>query len=186
MGLGGNFYMKKNSVKNLIITAMCIALGIILPMAMHTIPNAGRVFLPMHIPVLICGLACGWKYGLVCGIMTPLLSSVMTGMPPAAILPGMLCELAVYGLMTGLIINVVNTKSRYLDLYISLITSMVVGRAVMGVLNAFIFQAGNYAFKMWITGAFVTAVPGIVIQLLLIPTIIFALEKSNLIEKGRR
>ena len=63
---------------------------------------------------------------------------------------------------------------------------MVVGRAVMGVLNAFIFQAGNYAFKMWITGAFVTAVPGIVIQLLLIPTIIFALEKSNLIEKGCR
>ena len=92
--------MEKNHVKNLVTAAMCVALGIILPMAFHTIQNAGSIFLPMHIPVLICGLACGWQYGLLCGVLTPLLSSLLTGMPPAAILPAMLCELAVYGLLT--------------------------------------------------------------------------------------
>lgn len=173
--------MKNNQVKNLIIAGMCVAIGIILPMAMHSIPNAGRVFLPMHIPILICGLACGWQYGLLCGILTPLLSSLMTGMPPMAILPGMLCELAVYGAVTGIIINTVRTKSRYLNLYIALITAMISGRIVMGILNALIFQAGNYAFKMWIAGAFVTAVPGIVIQILLIPTIVYGLQKAKLI-----
>ncbi len=169
----------------MIITAMCVAIGIILPMAMHTIPNAGRVFLPMHIPVLICGLACGWKYGLMCGILTPFLSSVLTGMPPMGYLPSMLCELAVYGLVSGIIIHVIHRKSRYINLYIALITAMIAGRITMGVLNALIFQAGNYAFNVWIAGSFVTAIPGIVIQLLLIPTIVLGLEKSNLIDNNR-
>lgn len=173
--------MKNNQVKNLIIAGMCVAIGIILPMAMHSIPNAGRVFLPMHIPILICGLACGWQYGLLCGILTPFLSSVMTGMPPMAMLPGMLCELAVYGAVTGIIIKKVRTKSQYANLYIALITAMISGRIVMGVLNALLFQAGNYAFNMWIAGAFVTAIPGIVIQILLIPTIVYGLQKAKLI-----
>lgn len=180
----GGGKMKNNQVKNLIIAGMCVAIGIILPMAMHSIPNAGRVFLPMHIPILICGLACGWQYGLLCGILTPLLSSLMTSMPPMAMLPGMLCELAVYGAVTGIIINTVHTKSRYVNLYIALITAMISGRVVMGILNALIFQAGNYAFKMWIAGAFVTAVPGIVIQILLIPTIVYGLQKAKLISNG--
>ena len=93
--------MKENQVKKLVMAAMCVALGIVLPMAFHTIQNAGSIFLPMHIPVLICGLLCGWQYGLICGILAPVLSSLFTGMPPAAILPAMLCELAVYGFDYG-------------------------------------------------------------------------------------
>ncbi|MHC1747671.1 MAG: ECF transporter S component [Cellulosilyticaceae bacterium] len=175
--------MKKQTTKQMIITALCIAMGLILPMAFHSIPNAGKIFLPMHIPVLICGLACGWQYGLICGVLTPFLSSILTGMPPIAYLPSMLCELAVYGLVSGILIHLIHTKKQYLDLYISLIIAMVAGRITMGMLNALIFQAGNYKFNLWITGAFVTALPGIIIQLLIIPTIIFALKKSNLIER---
>ena len=92
-----------NSItKKLVSCALCIALGVLLPIAFHVIPNAGSVFLPMHIPVLICGLFCGAPYGLACGIITPFISSVMTGMPPAMMLPKMIIELGVYGLVAGL------------------------------------------------------------------------------------
>lgn len=175
--------MKKQTTKQIIIAALCIAMGIILPMAFHSIPNAGKIFLPMHIPVLICGLACGWQYGLICGILTPFLSSILTGMPPIAYLPSMLCELAVYGLVSGILVHHIHTKKHYLNVYIALIIAMIAGRITMGILNAFIFQAGNYKFSLWITGAFATALPGIIIQLLIIPTIIVALKKANLIER---
>ena len=108
--------MKENQVKKLVMAAMCVALGIVLPMAFHTIQNAGSIFLPMHIPVLICGLLCGWQYGLICGILAPVLSSLFTGMPPAAILPAMLCELAVYGLITGICVYGIHTEKQIVNI----------------------------------------------------------------------
>ena len=170
------------SIKKMIITALLIALGVVLPIAFHSIPNAGSIFLPMHIPVLLCGIVCGFPYGLACGILAPLLSSFMTGMPPAAFLPSMLCELAVYGLISSLLIRFVRTKNLYANIYISLIGAMLCGRVVAGILNALIFRAGNYSMEIWTTAAFVTALPGIVIQIIVIPIIITALQKSKLIE----
>lgn len=175
--------MKKNQTKRLVAAAMCIALGIVLPVAFHTVPNAGSVLLPMHIPVLLCGLICGWPYGLACGILTPSLSALLTGMPPAAYLPSMICELAAYGLASGVLRNVIHTGRHVLDLYLQLIGAMLAGRVVYGVLNALIFSAGSYSFQIFLSGAFVTALPGIVIQLALVPGLILALERANLIEK---
>lgn len=134
-----------SNTKRMILTALFVALGVVLPMAFHSIPNAGSIFLPMHIPVLLCGLICGWAYGLGCGVLAPLLSSLMTGMPPAAILPGMLCELAVYGLVSGLLLKVIHTKRTIVDLYLALIGAMIAGRLVSGALNALIFRAGSYS-----------------------------------------
>ncbi|MGI5894332.1 MAG: ECF transporter S component [Candidatus Merdivicinus sp.] len=170
-----------NQTKKLILTGLFTALGILLPMLFHTIPNAGTIFLPMHIPVLLCGLVCGWYYGAACGILSPLLSSLITSMPPMAILPSMLCELAVYGLLTGLIFALVHTGKLVLDLYIGLIGAMIGGRIVAGLLNALIFKAGQYSLTIWTTASFVTALPGIVIQLILIPIIVTALYKAKLL-----
>ena len=97
-----------SSVKKLVITAICAAFCVALPLAFHWIPNAGTILLPMHIPVLLCGLICGWPYGMVCGLIGPLLSS-FTGMPPLAILPSMMVECATYGLVTGLMMRFVRT-----------------------------------------------------------------------------
>ena len=165
----------KNSTKKMAYAAICVALGVDLPIAFHSIQNAGSIFLPMHIPVLLCGLLCGPWYGLVCGILAPLLSSVLTGMPPAAILPSMIVELAVYGLVTGLLKKV--TKNNI----ISLVGAMLCGRVVAGLAKAFIFNPGNYGIKAWVTGSFVTALPGIIIQLILIPLLMIALEKAKLV-----
>jgi len=163
-------------------TALLVAAGIALPLAFHAVPNAGRVFLPMHIPVLLCGLVFGFPYGLACGIVTPLLSGLLTGMPPAAMLPSMLCELAVYGLAASLLIRFVRAKNPYIKIYIALAGAMLSGRAVLGILNALIFSAGNYSMQAWLATAFVTALPGIAIQVVLIPAIVFGLQKAKLIE----
>lgn len=167
--------------KKLVIAALCVALGCILPMTFHAVPNAGSILLPMHIPVLLCGLVCGWQYGLACGILAPLVSSLATGMPPLAILPGMLCELAVYGLVSGLILHFVHTGRTILDVYIALVGAMLAGRATYGVLNSLIFRAGEYSAQMWMTAAFVTGLPGILVQLALLPVIVLALQKSGLV-----
>ncbi|NLI53938.1 MAG: ECF transporter S component [Clostridiales bacterium] len=167
--------------KRLIFAGLCVALGVVLPVAFHSVANAGSIFLPMHIPVFLCGLVCGWPFGLACGVLAPLLSSLFTGMPPMAYLPSMLCELAVYGFASGLLVRFVKTGKLLADLYLSLIGAMLAGRLVFGLLNAVIFRAGSYSLPIWMTAAFVTALPGIIIQLAVIPALVLALKKTKLI-----
>ncbi|NLI91135.1 MAG: ECF transporter S component [Peptococcaceae bacterium] len=169
------------NVKKSIFTAVCMALCVVLPMAFHSVQNAGSIFLPIHIPVLLCGLLCGWSFGLACGIIGPVLSSLFTGMPPIAYLPSMLVELAAYGLITGIIMSNVHTKRIYADLYISLIGAMLAGRVVAGIAKALIFSPGHITMAAWVTSYFVTSLPGIIIQIVLIPSIVFALERAKLI-----
>ena len=172
---------KMSAVKKSIITAVCIALCVVLPQAFHAVPNAGAIYLPMHIPVLLCGLICGWPYGLLCGLAGPALSALITGMPPAAVLPGMMVECGVYGLTAGLLMQLVRTKRLYADLYISLVAAMLLGRVVSGAAKALIFSAGSYSMASWVAGSFVTALPGIIIQLALLPSIVYALMRARLI-----
>ena len=171
-----------SSIKKMVIAALFIALGITLPLAFHSIPNAGRVFLPMHIPILLCGILCGFPYGLIVGIITPLLSSLLTGMPPAAFLPSMICELAAYGTVSSLLMRYVRVKQTYAKTYIALIGAMIFGRLFYGILNALIFSVGSYSMQIWLAAAFVTALPGVIIQIIIIPTIVVVLQKAKLIE----
>lgn len=170
-------------VKKAIITAVCMALCVVLPLAFHAVPNAGSIYLPMHIPVLLCGLICGWGYGLACGVVGPLLSSLFTGMPPAAVLPAMVIELAVYGVIAGLGMLLIRTKKVTADLYISLVLAMLTGRIVAGATRALIFAVGETTMATWATSYFITSLPGIVIQLILIPAIVIALERARLIPR---
>ena len=169
-----------SNVKKMVFAAACVALCLVLPMVFHAIPNAGQVILPMHIPVLLCGLVCGWPYGGVCGLIGPLLSSVLTGMPPAAMLPSMMVECAAYGFTSGILMKYVRTGKPVRDLYISLISAMVVGRIVAGFAKAWIFTPGISPFA-WVTTSLISGIPGIVIQLVLMPLVVTALTKARLI-----
>ena len=131
------------ATKRLVLTAVNIALCLVLPMAFHSIPNGGKIMLPMHIPVLLCGMVCGAPYGAVCGLLGPMLSSVLTGMPTAALMPAMMVECAAYGLTTGLMLRLVRTGKTYADLYLSLVAAMLVGRLVSGVTKALFFMADS-------------------------------------------
>lgn len=166
-----------NKTKKLTLTAMCLALGVILPQAFHMIPNAGNIFLPMHIPVLICGFICGPFYGLTVGIITPCLSHIIFSMPPAMMLGQMIVELGVYGLCTGLLNQIITINNELLKYYLVLIISMVVGRITYGICNALLFKAGNYSLSIWLSAAFIKGLPGIIIQLVLIPTIVKTIKK---------
>ena len=177
---------KMSQVKKSIITAACIALCVVLPMAFHALgPAGGHALLPMHIPVLLCGLICGWAFGLLAGIAGPLLSSLFTGMPGPAMLPSMMVELAAYGLAAGLLMYFIRTKKCYIDLYISLIAAMILGRALAGLTRAFIFTNAEEPFTiaLWIAGYFVNSLPGIILQLMMIPSIVIALETERLIPR---
>ena len=169
-------------IKNLILASVCAALCIVVPMAFHSIPNGGAMFLPMHIPVLLCGMLCGWPYGLACGLIGPALSSMLTGMPLPAVLPGMMVECAVYGAAAGLLLKYVRTGSHYADLYICLIPSMLLGRVISGIVKALILTPG-LSLTAWATASFVTGLPGIAIQLVFVPALLLGLERAKLIPK---
>ena len=170
-----------SNLKKTAVAAICVALCLVLPWAFHAFPPLASIISPMHIPVLLCGLIAGPVYGTLCGIIGPLLSSVITQMPSMAYLPPMMVECAVYGFLAGLMIRCVRTKHLYADLYLSLLVAMIGGRLLAGAAKALIFAAGAYSFKMWAMSYFVTSLPGIAIQLALIPSVIVALEAAHLI-----
>ena len=170
-----------NYLKRSITAAMLIALCVVFPMAFHAVPYAGRTLLPMHIPVLLAGLICGPLFGFIVGAAGPLLSHFFTRMPPSIMVAPMMIELATYGLVAGVMINIVRTRRLSVDLYVSLIAAMLVGRVVAGIAQVVYFFEGTYALTMWTTAYFVTAFPGIIIQLLLVPSLIIALEREKVI-----
>lgn len=174
--------MRNSNLRKTVITAICVSLCVVLPVLAHLIPNGGSILSPMHIPVLLCGLICGPVFGGVCGVTGPLLSSLITGMPPLGYLPAMAVELCVYGLVSGLMMKLVRTKNLRLDLYISLVTAMVIGRIAAGVTQAAIFNAGSYTLTVFLTSYFITAWPALLLQLVLLPQTVTALTKSRLIE----
>ena len=167
------------NIKKMVTASLLIALGIVLPMTLHAIPNAGRIFLPMHIPVLLSGLTCGIPYGLAVGVITPILSHLITGMPPTPMLPQMICELAAYGAVSAVLMRYIKLNNLYIKIYIALIGAMLFGRLFYGVLNSLIFNAGEYSMQMWLTAAFTMALPGIIVQIILIPAVIIALQKAR-------
>ena len=174
----------KGQVKNLVYAGACLAIGIVLPSLFHIVGWSGPILLPMHIPVLLCGLICGWYFGGLCGLMVPLLCSILTGMPP--LFPfgvAMMLELCTYGILCGLLY-----KKFKINIYVSLIGAMLGGRIVNGIANTILlgFSGQDYGFKAFISGAFVTALPGIIIQIVLIPVIIIALTKANLIDNPKK
>lgn len=173
---------QNEKIRNMVFAALCVAIGLALPQAMHSIPEAGRVFLPMHIPVLLCGLLCGSLWGFGCGLLTPILSSLLFSMPPAPYLPGMVLELATYGLVAGLLY-----RKFKLNVYVSLVSAMILGRVVYGLMNAAIFLSGGneYSLAVFFTSLFIKALPGIVIQIALLPLLVIGLEKAGVVLKPK-
>ncbi|MCD7741124.1 MAG: ECF transporter S component [Ruminococcus sp.] len=173
----------RTNIKNISLSAMFLALGLVLPLLTGQIPQIGNMLLPMHIPVLLCGLICGWQYGLTVGFITPLLRSFIFGMPllyPSAI--AMAFELATYGAVIGFLY----AHSRWhcvVALYRCLIISMLAGRAVWGAAEVVLLgiKGNAFTFTAFISGAFLTAIPGIILQLVLIPAIMIALDKTGLV-----
>lgn len=172
--------MKQTNVNALVLAALFLALALVLPFLTGQIPEVGSMLCPMHIPALLCGFFCGWPWGLAVGLIAPVLRSILFGMPP--MFPTAICmsaELAAYGVTAGLMYS--KLPRRKSSVYISLVTAMVVGRLVWGAMR-FLCAGLNpsaFGFAAFWAGAFTSAIPGIVVQLILIPLLVIALEKTK-------
>ena len=178
--------MKNKSIREMVLSGLFIAIGIILPMAFHAF-GLGSTFSPMHIPVLLAGFVIGPFYAASVGVITPILSSLFTGLPPAfPVLPYMVFELATYGLITSILYR----KFRQ-NIYVSLVASMVAGRIVSGIIVwiiATLFTTQLPSPVAFVIGSVTGGIPGIIIQIIFIPLIVMMLNRNSLIlrEEARK
>lgn len=178
--------MKTLSTKKLVLSGFFLALGIVMPFLTAQVPSIGSRLLPMHIPVLLCGFVCGWPYGLIVGFITPVLRSSLFTMPPMfPTAVAMAFELAAYGFMTGLLYRLLPKNT--INTYVTLIFSMIFGRIVWGAASFFLYGLNNakFTWQIFMTGAFINAIPGIIIQIIIIPVIIISLSRAGLMERER-
>lgn len=173
----------KTFVLKLTYAAMCLALCILLPFLTGQIPQIGNMLSPMHIPVLLAGYLCGPWWAALVGILAPLLRNAIFGMPPYPGFIPMCFELAVYGLTAGILYLLLPKK--IIHIYTSLLGAMLAGRIVWGIASAIMmhFMGANFTWHMFAAGAFFEAIPGIILHIILIPILVIALKKSNIIKQ---
>lgn len=178
-----------NNSKRLCFSAIMLAVGILLPMVFHVIPNGGAIFAPMHLPVFVTGFLCGPMYGAIVGLLCPLMSCLFTGMPAVGFLPNMMAELLVYGTVSGLLFRIIKTGKFLPDVILTLVCSMLLGRIAGGCVMYLLYLGGSrdhYSWAIFFTGYFVTCWPAIVIQILLIPTVVTLAKKYRFIKESDR
>ncbi len=169
-------------VLKLTYSALYLAIALVLPFLTGQIPQIGSMLCPMHIPALLCGFVCGWPWGMAVGFVSPLLRSVLFGMPdmfPTAV--AMAFELAVYGAVSGLLYRALPKKTA--SIYVSLIAAMVAGRLVWVAARYLLAGLAHSAFTpaLFLAGAVTTALPGILLHIVLIPVLVMAMQKARLI-----
>ena len=174
---------QKQQIFRIVLAAILLSLSYVLPFLTGQIPEIGSMLCPMHIPVILCGFLCGWKYGVIVGFIAPIIRSLTLGMPP--LFPTAVCmafELATYGFFSGLLYNIFPKKN--INIYIVLLISMIMGRVVWGsaMLMAVGFDFSRFNISVFWSGAVVSAIPGILIQLIIIPIIIMIYEKNKKID----
>lgn len=171
--------MKQNKLFKMVLAAMLLALALVLPLVTGQMQQIGNALLPMHFPVLLCGFFCGPVFGAIIGGIAPLLRFMIWGMPvliPKGI--GMCFELATYGLISGLMYKLLPGKKS--SIYISLIAAMLCGRVIWGIARCIMYGLGkaDFGFAAFIAGGFTNAIPGIALQIILIPVIVMAVNKA--------
>ena len=166
-------------VRKLTYSALFLALAMVLPFLTGQIPEIGSMLCPMHIPALLCGFMCGWPWGLAVGFISPLLRS-MSGMPPIWIAIPMAFEMATYGAIAGLLYRKL-PKTGW-RIYASLISAMVAGRLVWGLVKFLLagLQGTEFSLALFLSGAVTTAIPGIILQLILIPILVVVMERTSM------
>ncbi len=175
--------MKHNTkLLKMVLAAFFLALAYVMPFLTGQIPEIGSMLCPMHIPVLLCGFLCGWQWGLAVGFTAPVLRSLTLGMPP--LFPVAVCmafELASYGIVSGLMHKYLPKKKPYI--YVSLLGAMITGRLVWGTVMfaALSIDGGAFTFSAFLAGAITNAVPGIILQIVIIPFAVMILDNPKIL-----
>ena len=168
-------------IRKMTYAALFLAIAMVLPLITGQIPEIGAMLCPMHIPALLCGFMCGWPWGLAVGLTAPVLRSAMFGMPvmfPTAV--AMAFEMAVYGAVSGILYRVLPRKKW--AIYAALVTAMAAGRLVWGLAHLAIagLTHSEFTAAAFLAGAVTTAVPGIIMHIVLIPVLVMVMEREGL------
>lgn len=178
MGITSVDASRKMNLLQMVLAAMMLALALVLPILTGQIREIGNMLCPMHIPVLLCGFFCGPVYGAVVGLIAPLLRFVIFGMPPLMPIGVAMCfELATYGFISGLLYKMLPKKK--FSIYVSLVSAMICGRVVWGVARVILYGLGKseFGWAAFLSGAFFNAIPGIILQIILIPILVMIVRK---------
>ena len=167
--------------RKMIYAALYLAIALVLPFITGQIPEIGKLLSPMHIPVLLCGFMCGWPWGLAVGVIAPLLRSVLFGMP--ALFPNavaMAFELPAYGAVAGILYRVL--PRRKWTPYLVLIIAMIAGRLVWGAVQLYLsgLTGSEFTVGIFLTRAVVETIPAIILQIVLIPVLVLAMDRAGL------
>ncbi len=173
--------LKYNNIRSYILTVAFVMLAISVPWVFHQFHLAGPTFLPMHIFVLIAGLLFGWRTGLVVGLLTPLVSHFISGMPVLNVLPQIVIELSAYGFIAGMLRQKYNLRTIW-----SLLVAIVGGRIalLLAILVIYLVTGQTYSplgIEANPFAAFWSVIkqgwPGILLQLISMPIIVWLVEK---------
>ena len=177
---------RSTSVHTMILCALLIAVGLILPLFLGQVQILAQGISPMHIPAFIAGLTCGPAAGAVVGFVTPLLRMVIFGMPAAPSAVPMAFELCAYGVLYPLLVR--RHMAHLPAILISMVLAMILGRLIGGAAKAIFLglNGGSYTFSTFVSAYFVTTAVGAVIHLILVPAVVLALEKARLSPLARR
>lgn len=169
-------------LSKLTLSALFLALAYVMPFLTGQIPEVGSMLCPLHIPVLVCGFICGPLWGLLVGFIAPLFRSLTLGMPP--FFPSAVCmafELAAYGAIVGWLHKIFPKKKPFI--YCSLLIAMILGRLVWGT-AMFVcmgIKGSQFTFAAFLAGAFTNAIPGIIIQIVLIPVLVMIFDNPKVV-----
>lgn len=174
-------------VRSVTVSGLLLAVGLVLPFLTGQLKNIGSMLLPMHIPVLLCGLICGWRYGAAAGFILPLFRNLLFSMPPMPGAISMAFEMGVYGLVAGAVYPASRWKC-VVSVYKSLIAAMLAGRLVWGAAQYLILgiRGEGFTLEAFLAGAFLNAIPGIILQLIFIPILMLALGKTGAVRLQKR
>ncbi len=171
-----------SKILKMVLAALFMALAYVLPFLTGQIPEIGSMLCPMHLPVLLCGFFCGPVWGAAVGAITPIFRSFLTGgFPP--LFPTAVCmtfELAAYGAVSGIMHRLLPRRKPYV--YCSLVTAMAVGRLVWGTaMLVCLGVGGGFSWSAFLASAFTNAIPGIILQLLLVPLVVMLLDNPKIL-----
>lgn len=176
---------KKNPIYKMVLAALFLSLAYVLPFLTGQIQQIGAMLCPMHLPVLLCGFFVGPVWGGVIGALAPILRSLMLGMP--LLYPNAVCmalELLTYGFVAGALHRILPRKKPLV--YLSLLLAMIAGRIVWGgaMFVCLGMQGSTFTLSAFLAGAVTGAIPGILVQIVLVPLLVILLDFQKVKKKG--
>lgn len=169
-------------VKKTVLCAACTALCVALSAAFLALPGGGRLYRALYVPIIMCALVCGWKWGIACSVTGLLMSVLMVGSPSVALIPIAFAECVVYALISGNMIRIIKSERTRERCTASLALALPAGVIAGGFTGAFIYSEGIAAVASWVIVYFAAGLPALVIELVLIPSLYCALEQGGLLD----